>query len=99
MYIVNAGGSTSPTDVTAGLMVRVSELSGDRFRAAAGTMNAFLAPAGEAGSAELPDGFDIEYDAVPFYGMALCEGIDVTYGIMLLPFDQVRAFVDEDFGG
>ena len=53
MEILSAGGSTSPTDLIAGLMASAGVLSGDRFWSAASELNAFLTPIEEAGSAEL----------------------------------------------
>ena len=96
MQILNAGQSTSPTDLIAGVMARAAELSGDRFRAAAGELNAFLAPVGDRGSPQFPDGLDVGYDAALFYGLTVKERIEVADGMALLPFEQVRAFVDEE---
>ena len=96
MQVLNNGSSTSPTDLIAGLMARAAEHTGDRFRKAAGELNALLTPAGEGGSAALPDGLDVGYDAVLFYGLNVRERIDVADGLALLPYEQVRAFVDED---
>ena len=42
----------------------------------------------------MPNGLDIGYHAVLFYGLTLTERVDVTDGITLLPFEQLRAFVD-----
>ena len=96
MVIINSGMSTSPANLIAGLMARADELSGDRFRTAASELNAFLAPAGDGGSASVLGGLDVGYDAVLFYGLALKERIDIGDGMEILPFDQVRAFVDEN---
>ena len=96
MQILDTGASTSPTNIIAGLMARAAELSGDRFQTAVGELNAFLAPAGAEGSAGVLGGLDIGYDAVLFYGLTLRERIDVADGMALLPFEQVRAFVDEN---
>ena len=94
MHILSGGETTSLTNLIAGLMARAAELSDDRFRAA-GELNAFLTPAGEEGSGGVPDGLNIGYHAVLFYGLTLTERIGVSDGITLLPFEQVRAFVDE----
>ena len=96
MQVLNSGSSTSPTNLIAGLMARAGEHTGDRFRKAASELNAFLTPAGEEGSAVLPEGLDVGYDAVLFYGLTLRERIDIDDGLALLPYEQVRAFVDED---
>ena len=75
-------------------MARAAELSGDRFRAAAGELNAFLTPAGKAGPADVLGGLDVGYDAVLFYGLTLKERIEIADGMAMLPFEQARAFLD-----
>ena len=62
MEILSSGSLTSLTNLIAGLMARAAELSGDRFRAAAGELNAFLAPAGKAGPADVLGGLDVGRD-------------------------------------
>ena len=96
MEILSSGSVTSLTNLIAGLMARAAELSGDRFRAAAGELNAFLTPAGKAGPADVLGGLDIGSDAVLFYGLTLKERIDIADGMAMLPFEQARAFVDEN---
>ena len=94
MHVLRSGQLTSPTNLPAGLMARAAELSGDCFQAAT-EPNAFLTPSsGERNSESVPNGLDIGYHAVLFYGLTLNERIDVTKGITLLPFDQFRPFVD-----
>ena len=44
LEILNTGQSTSSGDLIAGLMARAADLSGDRFRTAAGELNALLDP-------------------------------------------------------
>ncbi len=95
MKILNTGSSTSLTDLIAGLLARAAELSGDRFRTAAGELNALLAPSTERGPAGMLGELDVGYDAVLFYGLTLKERIDVVDGMVLLPFEQTREFVDE----
>ena len=96
MQILNSGGSTSPTDLIAGLMARAAELCDDGFRKAAAELHALLAPSGEKDTPALPDGLDVGYDAVLFHGLTVNERIDVAEDVSLLPFEQVRAFVDEE---
>ena len=96
MQILSSGGSTSPADLAAGLMARAAEHSGDGFRKAAGELHAFLVSPGEKDAPELPDGLDLGYDAVLFHGPAVKERIDVAEDVALLPFEQVRAFVDDE---
>ena len=95
VQILNAGSSTSPTDLIAGLMARAAELPVCGYRAAAAELHGFLTPAGEEGSDGVPGELDIGYNAVLFYGLTLTERVDVADGMTLLPFEEVRPFVDE----
>ena len=97
MQILGSGGHTCTTDLIAGLMARADEHSRDHYRAAARELNAFLAPSSEEASAGVLGGLDAGCDAVLFYGPTLSERIEVADGMALLPFDQVRNFVDESF--
>jgi len=96
MQILSSGGSTSPAGLAAELMARAAEHSGDGFRKAAGELHAFLVSPWEEDAPELPDGLDLGYDAVLFHGPAVTERIDVAEDVVLLPFERVRAFVDEE---
>ena len=93
MQILGSGNSTSATDLIAGLMAR-SELSRDRFRAAATELNAFLSRGGQGESASVPGNLDVGYDAVLFWGLTLKERVEVTDGMAMLPFEQVQTFID-----
>ncbi len=95
MQILNAGTSTSPADLIAGLMARAHELSGDRFRQAASEMKAFLDQGVKRGSAFVPGELDVGYNMMLFYGLTVTEVIDVAEGIAILPYEDVRPFVDE----
>ena len=99
MRVLDSGRATSLTDLVAGLMARASELCGDRFRTAAGELSALLTPVGETGAAGVVDSPDVGYHAVLFYGLTLKERIDVADGMAIVPFEQVRAFVDESLVG
>ncbi len=94
MQILGSGNSTSATDLIAGLMARASELSGDRFRAAATELNAFLGRVGQGESASVPGDLDVGYDAVLFWGLTLKERVKVADDMVLLPFEHVQTFVD-----
>lgn len=94
MQILNAGNSTSATDLIAGLMARASELSRDRFRAAATELNAFLSRGGQGEAASVLDDLNVGYDAVLFWGLTLKERVEVADGMVMLPFEQVQRFVD-----
>ena len=94
MQILGSGNSTSATDLIAGLIARASELSRDRFRAAATELNAFLSRGGQEESVSVPGDLDVGYDAVLFWGLTLKERVEVTDGMAMLPFEQVQTFVD-----
>ena len=94
MQILDSGSSTSATNLISGLMARASELSGDRFRAAATELNAFLGRVGQGESASVPGDLDVGYDAVLFWGLTLKERVEVADGMVLLPFEHVQTFVD-----
>lgn len=96
VYVFYSGLTTAATDLIAGLMARASELSGDRFRTAARELNAFLTPITDDGSSSVLGALDVAYDLVLFYGLTVKEKVDVVDGMTILPFEQVRAFVDED---
>ena len=95
VQILNAGFSRSPTDLLAGLMTRAAELPVGGYRAAAAELHGFLTPAGEEGSDGVLGELDIGYDAVVFYGLTLTERVDVADGMALLPFEEMRALVNE----
>ena len=94
MQILNTGSLTSATDLIAGLMARASELSRDRFRAAATELNAFLSRVGQGESASGLGDLDVGYDAVLFWGLTLKERVEVADGMVILPFEHVQTFVD-----
>ena len=95
MQILNAGTSTSPTDLIAGLMARAHELSVDPFRHAAADLKAFLDLCGEGGSASVPNGLDVGYNMMLFYGLTVTEVIDIAEGIAILSYEKMRPFVNE----
>ena len=97
MRILNSGSSISAGDLIAGMMARASELSGDRFRTAAGELNAFLSPAGDGEAAGVLGNLDEGCDAILFYGLSVTERIDVREDMAILPYGEVRRFVDEKF--
>lgn len=94
MQILNAGNSTTATDLIAGLMARAAELSRDCFRAAATELNAFLSRGGQGAAASVPGDLDVGYHAVLFWGLTLKERAEVADGMVMLPFAQVQTFVD-----
>lgn len=96
MQTLNSGSSTTPADLAAGLMARAAEHSGDGYRKAASELHALLGPPGKEDATGVPNGLDVAYDAVLFYGPAMKERIDVADDMTLLPVEQVLAFVDRE---
>ncbi len=78
VQILNAGSSTSPTDLIAGLMARASELPVGGYRVAAAELHGLLTLAVEDGSDGVPDELDIGYDVLLFYGLTLSEKVDAV---------------------
>ena len=97
MRIVNSGSSISAGDLIAGLMARAAELSGDRFRAAARELSAFLSPAGNEEAASVLGSLDEGCEAMLFCGLAVTERIDVRRDMAILPYWDVLRFVDENY--
>ena len=95
MEILNSGGLTCLTDLIAGLIARASELSGDQYRTAAAELNGLFFPATAEGPSVVPGELDTGYDAVLFYGLTFEEPIEITDGVVILPFEQTRRFVDK----
>ena len=89
------GSRTSLTDLIGGLMARADELPGDGFEGAAGELHAFLDSSAGGDAGAVPGGLDIGYDTVLFHGLCLEEEIDIGGGLAMVPFEQVRAFIDD----
>ena len=96
MEILNSGTAISAGDLIAGLMARAAELSIDGFRAAAGELNAFLLPVGDEEAAGVLGNLDEGCDALLFYGLTVTERIDLANGMAILPFGEVRRFVEQE---
>ena len=95
MQLVNSGTSIWAGDMIAGLMARAAELSGDGFRAAARELNAFLWPDREDKAAGVLGNLDEGCDVLLFYGLTVSERINVEDAMVILPFGEVRRFVDQ----
>ena len=96
MDILNSGGLTYTTDLIAGLIARAAELSEDGLRTAVAELNRFLDPMPKAGQCGVPGELDVGFDAVLFYGLTFKHRIDIADGMVVLPFDQIRRFVDQN---
>ena len=96
MRIPGSGSTISAGHLIAGLMARAAELPDDRFRAAAGELNAFLSPAGDQEAAKVLGSLDEGCDAMLFFGLTVTERIDIRDGMTILPYSDVLRFVDEE---
>ena len=96
MEIPGSGGEVYAGNLIAGLMARAAELPQDRFRRALRELNAFLSPIGDGAAADTLGSLDEACDAFLFYGLALSERIEVEDGMVLLPYEEVLRFVDEE---
>ena len=94
MRILNSGRSISAGDLIAGLMARAAELPGNSYLAAAGELNAFLSPVGNEESAGVLGNLDEGCDALLFWGLTIAERIDIEDDMAILPFTEVRRFVE-----
>ena len=95
LRMLNSGTSISAGDLIAGLMARAAEVSGDRFRLAAGELNDLLLPEWEKPGDALGN-LDAGCDALLFFGLTLPERIDVEAGMTILPFQEFRRFVERE---
>ena len=96
MQVLDSGGPTSAGALIAGLMARGAELSDDRIRRPLRELNAFLSPSRDGAAADALGDLDEGCDMFLFYGLALSERIEVADGMVLLPYGEVRRFVDEE---
>ena len=96
MEILGSGGDIHAGNLIAGLMARAAELPGDRIRRPLRELNAFLSATGDGVAADVLGDLDEGCDLFLFYGLALSERIEVADGMVLIPYDEVLRFVDED---
>ena len=94
---MNSGKSTSAGDLIAGLMARTADRSSDDFRAAVRELNAFLSPVGDEDAPRVLGDLDEGCDALLFYGLTVNERIEVEDGMEILPFGELRRFVELEF--
>ena len=90
------GSLTSLTNVIGGLMARADELSGYGFDAAAGELHALLESPRRGHANAVTGGLVTGYHVVLFHGLCLEADINIGGGLSMLPFERVRAFVDEE---
>ncbi len=96
MEILGSGGDIYMGTLIAGLMARAAELPEDGFRTALRELNAFLSPIGDGTGADALGNLDEACDVLLFHGLALSERIEVADGMVLLPYEEVLRFVDEE---
>ena len=96
MRILGSGSQISPEVLIAGLMARAAELSDDPIRTALRELNAFLSPAGDGAAADVLGSLDEACDVLLFYGLTLPERIEVADGMVLLPYEDLLRFVDQE---
>ena len=96
MRLLNSGTSISASDLIAGLMARAAELSGDRFWSAARELDAFLSPAEDGRAAGVLGTLDEGCDTLLFYGLTATHRIDFGDGTAILPYGEVRRFVNQE---
>ena len=96
MQLPGSGADTPAGDLIAGLMARAAELPEDGFRTALRELNAFLSPVGYRAATDTLGSLDEACDMFLFYGLTLSERIEVADGMVLLPYEEVLRFVDEE---
>ena len=96
MEIPGSGGDIYAGTLIAGVVARTAELPDDGFMTALRELNAFLSPVGDGAAADALGSLDEACDMFLFYGLALSERIEVADGIVLLPYEEVLRFADED---
>ena len=96
MEILGSGGDIYAGTLIAGLMARAAELPDDGFPTALRELNAFLSPIGNGAAGNALGSLDVACDMFLFYGLALSERIEVEDGMVLLPYEEVLRFLDQD---
>ena len=87
------------SDLIAGLMARAADMPRDGFRVAVRELGAFLTPVGDDEAARVLGNLDEGFDMLLFYGLTVRERIDVEDGMVILPFAEVRPYVDQKWVG
>ncbi len=96
MQILGSGGSMSTRILIAGLMARAAQLPNDGFRTALRELDAFLTPEGDVAAADTLGNLDEACDMFLFYGLILSGRIEVADGMVLLSYEEVLRFVDQN---
>ena len=96
MDILGSGGEIYMGTLIAGLMARAAEPPEEGFRTALRELNAFLSPVSDGAAADTLGSLDEACDVFLFYGLTLSERTEVEDGMVLLPYEEVLRFVDEE---
>ena len=96
MDFPGSGGDIYAGNLIAGLMARAAELPEDGFRSTLRELNAFLSPIGDGAETDVLGSLDVAYDMLLFYGLTLPERIEVEDGMVLLPYEEVLQYLDQE---
>ena len=91
VVIADRGEVTDLLHILVGLMTRGRELRDDGFRVACHELKGLLVPDGADDTMRLSAGFH----AVLFHGLRFQQEIPITDDMRIVPFETVRAYVDE----
>lgn len=94
IQVLHQGGSTTLTDLIAGLMAHASEQHEDGLQIAASKLCSLLCQAEGLKWNEPSYKLEIGYHAVLFYGLTVTEEISLEDGLAIVPFSQIQDFVD-----
>ena len=97
IQVLGSGLSISAGHLIAGLMARTAELPGGDFRTAVRELNALLSPVGDEEATCVLGPLDEGCDLMLFYGLTVTERIDIREDMSILPYEEVRRFVDDTF--
>ena len=77
-------------------MARANDLSGDGFREAATELTCISRlRTGKDKTTDVPGDLNVGYDVVLFHGLSLREKFEIGDDMTIIPFEQMRVFVDE----
>ena len=94
--ILNKGGLVTLSGMIGGLMARGMEVPEDGFRVAAAELNALLGSDEDLQRAPGPGYLSVGYHVVLFYGLRVTRKVSLPGNIVIMPFEQLDAFVDEE---
>ncbi|WP_432450261.1 hypothetical protein [Aliiroseovarius marinus] len=95
--IVNGTSLTWLTLLVVGLMERANELSDNDFETAAGELGVLLEASRTSKTINVPNGMDIGYDVLLFFGPKIERQIQVEPNLLVVPFAELLDWVDPDW--